>query len=183
MRVRPIKVLIVDSQLLLADALVRVLSQAPGFTVFSDTPTNGPDAVKAVVAHRPDVALIDYWLEGMDAWAPAQALLSRLPHLKIIHLSWFHGPTQVEDSLASGAVGFLPKKLPVAKIEEAIRRAHGGENPVFEAGPTTRASNSSSTPSSSTRRSWAVVGSTRYMEPFLPTAQRRLPWTATEVLM
>ena len=38
----------------------------------------------------------------------------------------------MQEALASGAVGFLPKGLTVAQVGEAIRRARAGQVPVFE---------------------------------------------------
>lgn len=126
------KVLIADSQLLVAEALAIALSsRCHDIEVFDTYPCSGPDGVEAVVALRPDVALLDYWLQDMEASAVAFMILGQVPNTKIIHLSWFHGPNQVQESLASGAVGFLPKAIRVLQLANAIRQAHAGETPLL----------------------------------------------------
>lgn len=127
-----IHVLIADAQGLFSDALARCLADWEDFEVLADRPLTGVRALHTALEHKPDVALIDYWLAEMDGPVIARELLARLPDTKVIHLSWFHGPDQVEASLASGAVGFLPKSLSVPQVAEAIHRAVGGERPVFE---------------------------------------------------
>lgn len=127
-----ITVLVADSQLLFSDALAGCLAKWEEFTVLDERPITGIEALQAAVDRRPDVALIDYWLTEMDGPAVTRHLLARPLGTKVFHLSWGHERTHVEISLASGAVGFLPKSLRVAKVAEAIRRAVSGESPVFE---------------------------------------------------
>lgn len=64
---RPISVLIADSQPPLADALAQALDWWPNLEVMDEHPSCGEAAVQAVATRRPNVALLDYWLEGMDA--------------------------------------------------------------------------------------------------------------------
>lgn len=126
-----ISVLVADAQFLVAESLAAALRNFDEFDVVEEYPTSGVKAIGTIAERKPDVAVIDYWLEGMEAWAVTTALLARLPNLKILHLSWFYGPNQIQESLASGAVGFLPKSSSVAKVAEGIRRAANGEHPVF----------------------------------------------------
>lgn len=127
-----VSVLIVDAQVLFSDALAMALSQEAGLAILEDRPSSGIEALQSAMEHKPDVALVDYWLPEIDGPALARELGARLPATKTIHLSWFHGPHQVEESLASGAAGFLPKSLRVAQVVEAVYRAAAGESPIFE---------------------------------------------------
>jgi DNA-binding NarL/FixJ family response regulator len=127
-----ISVLICDAQPLMGDALALALERDAGLAIFPEHPAAGVDAVEAAVRLRPDVALIDFWLDGMEAPAVVREILAHAPETKILHLSWFHGPPQIRESIASGSVGFLPKGVTVAQVDEAIHRAHAGEVPVFE---------------------------------------------------
>lgn len=124
-------VLIADAQSLFADALARALGAWEDLAVLDERPVTGLQAVKAAASLKPDVALVDYWLAEMDGPATAREILGLLPHTKVIHLSWFHGPDHVKASLSSGAVGFLPKSLLVPRVVEGIHRAVAGERPVF----------------------------------------------------
>lgn len=130
-RMDTVRVLIADAQYLVADALGSALSAWPELTVLTDHSHRAIDALHAVDRGHPHVLLADYWLPDMDGPTAIHELLQRAPDLKVITLSWFHGPEQVQAALEAGAVGFLPKSVGVPKVAEAIHRAHLGEDPVF----------------------------------------------------
>ncbi|MGH2703666.1 MAG: response regulator [Actinomycetota bacterium] len=125
-------VLVADAQRLFSEALAIALSRYPDLDVVDNNhPTSGLAAVEAAIDLRPDVALLDYWMVGMEGPAAARAILRRLPTCKIMLLSWLHGPAQVQEALDAGVVGFLPKSLGVGQVVDAIRRARAGEVPVY----------------------------------------------------
>ena len=126
-----ITVMVADAVPLMAESLAGMLSREPDFQVLPDRPGGGLAAVEAILALRPDVALIDYWMDDMEGQAVVRLVRSRQPDRKIIILSWFHGTQQIERSLDAGAAGFLPKTVTVATVAEGIRKAHGGESPVY----------------------------------------------------
>lgn len=125
------RVLIVDAQFLVADALAAALAAYDDLTMLDDRPTSGLGALKAASAGRPDVVLLDYWLPDMEGPAAIREVLEGIPETKVVTISWFHGPEQIKAALQAGAVGFLPKSVSVAKVAEGVRRAHQGEDPVF----------------------------------------------------
>lgn len=129
-----IKVLIADSQRLFAHALAIALSRCRELDVISDLPVSGIDAIRVANSHKPDVVVLDHWIEGLDSTVVTKTILGQLPQAKILHLSWFHGPDNIRSALDAGAVGFLPKGLTVEWVDEAIHRANAGERPVFEEG-------------------------------------------------
>lgn len=123
--------LIGDGQFLFADALGSALTAWSEFTVLTDHPYRAIDVLHAVADREPHVVLLDYWLSDMEGPTAIREILQRAPTTKVIVQSWFHGPEQVQAALEAGAVGFLPKSVGVAKVAEAIHRAHFGEDPVF----------------------------------------------------
>lgn len=134
-----IRVLVADGQPLLSECLVMALGQWESLLPINERTVNGPDAVSAVHRHRPDVAVLDYWMPGIDGPAFSAEVLRQLTGFKVIFLSWFSAnrpwfdaPGDMERALEDGAVGFLPKHCRVEVVAEAIRRAHDGECPVFE---------------------------------------------------
>lgn len=124
--------LIADAQVLFSDALAIALGCCEGLEILPDLPTEGRKAVAMAIADKPDIILVDYWMPEMDGPAVARTLAVQATETKVMHLSWFHGPIQIQESLASGAVGFLPKSVRVSLVAEAIVRAQAGESPVFE---------------------------------------------------
>lgn len=127
-----ITVLVADAQALFSQALAVALDRCPDFSLFDERPTNGIEAAKTVGTLKPDVALIDYWIGEMNGAAADRSILAQSPETAVINLSWFHGPSQIQDALDSGAAGFMPKSVDLEQVEEGIRRAHAGERPVFE---------------------------------------------------
>lgn len=128
-----ISVLVADAQRMFSEALVRALYWCSDLRPIDEQPTTGTEAIEAIARHRPDVALLDYWMGGMAIGAPAvtQAISHSAPNCRVVVLSWLHGPQHIDAALQAGAVGFLPKSLGLDRVVEAIRRAHGGECPVF----------------------------------------------------
>jgi two-component system, NarL family, response regulator DesR len=127
-----IRVLVANSQRLFAETLAVSLAGRPELSVIKRFPTTGVEAIAAARDAAPDVALLDYWLEGIEAPNVIRSILAKAPEVKIINLSWLSGPDHINAALAAGAVGFLPTGVTVARVVEAVRRAHAGEHPVFE---------------------------------------------------
>lgn len=128
----PIRVLVCDAQRLVAESLAGVLASGGEFLVHERFPDTGVGTVAAVEDLRPGVVVVDHWLSGMSAPAVIRAVAARSPSTKIVVLSWFHGPEHIREALAAGAAAFLPKSVGVDRVDEAIRRAHAGESPVFK---------------------------------------------------
>jgi len=117
----------------MADALGRALAPYPDLKVLDANPVTGLETVDLVELYRPDILLVEYWMDGMQAPAIVQSLRGSVPDCKSIVLSWFHGAAEVQNCLSAGAVGFLPQSGTVDRLVEAIRLALQGEVPVFAA--------------------------------------------------
>lgn len=96
-----------------------------------DRPDRAFETIEAATACKPDVVLLDYWMEDMEGAAATRLILKRAPIRKVILLSWFHGTNEIDKALTAGASGFFPKSLPLERLVDGVRRAHGGESPVL----------------------------------------------------
>ncbi|WP_123527862.1 response regulator transcription factor [Streptomyces sp. 840.1] len=125
------RIVVADDAVLLREGLVRLLSE-DGHQVVAAV-GDGPALVEAVLAHRPDVSVVDVRMppthtdEGLRAAATAR---SRLPGAPVLVLSQYVEVSYAADLLAdgAGAVGYLLKDR-VAKVEEfldALVRVAGG---------------------------------------------------------
>jgi len=121
-----ISVLIVDPQPLFSDALAVALGMQSDLTVVDTRPRKGQEVVDAVIKLSPDVALLDYWMEGMDGPAATRLILSKAPDQKIILLCWFHGAREIREGVDAGAAAVLSKDVEVPNLAEAIRQVHLG---------------------------------------------------------
>lgn len=126
-----IKILIADSQPLFAEALAGVLGRERDLIAFEEYPASGREAIDGVYRLEPDVALIDYWIPGMEGPAVTNAITREAPGVKVIMLSWFYGVREIKRSLEAGAIGFIPKNVSVRQVAAAIRDAQAGSSIVY----------------------------------------------------
>jgi len=124
-------VLIADPLYLVSDALARALQVHPDLSIVGEHPLTALQTLDMVDLFRPHVLLMEYWMEELLAPAIIQVISKKVPHCKVILLSWLHGNREILNALRAGAAGFLPKSVGVDKVVDAIRRSQAGESPVF----------------------------------------------------
>lgn len=129
--VAQVTALVCDAQLLFAESLSSVLRTRFDITIPEVNPQEAGEAIEAAHSFSPDVVMLDYWLPGQDPMLTVRSILKTSPNTKVILLSSLFHPGHIEQALQTGAAGFLPRTVNVARIAEAIRRAHAGEVPVF----------------------------------------------------
>ncbi|GAB3210770.1 response regulator [Marinactinospora thermotolerans] len=126
------RVVLAEDLFLLRDGLVRML-EAFGFMIVAAV-EDGAELERALLEHRPDVAIVDVRLpptftdEGIRA---ALRVRERVPRLPILVLSQYVEQIYASELLAdgSGAIGYLLKERVTdsAQFVEAVRRiAEGG---------------------------------------------------------
>ena len=88
------------------------------------------EVVRAAIASRPDVALLDIEMPGGDGISSAAALHDALPHCRSLILTTFGKPGFLRRAMETGAYGFLLKDAPPEQLAHAIRRTAQGERIV-----------------------------------------------------
>ncbi|MEV4673965.1 MULTISPECIES: LuxR C-terminal-related transcriptional regulator [Actinomadura] len=125
------RVVIAEDLALLRDGLIRLLG-AFGFEVV-EAVDNGPSLLRALTAHRPDVAVVDVRLpptftdEGLRAALEARKEIPGLPVLVLSqHVEQLYARELLSDS--SGGIGYLLKDRvsDVKVFVEAVRRVADG---------------------------------------------------------
>jgi two-component system, NarL family, response regulator DesR len=120
-----IRVLLADDEELIRTALAALLALEPDIDVVAQA-GDGRAAVDAVLAHRPDVAVVDLEMPHLDGIAVAAALASAAPDCAVVILTGHGRPQHLQRALAAGARGFLPKGSPGGALADVVRRVHGG---------------------------------------------------------
>jgi DNA-binding NarL/FixJ family response regulator len=123
----PIRLLIVDDQALFREGLRTLLSVQPGLEVAGEA-GNGEEALRQAASLQPDVVLMDLQMPVMDGAAATRRLKARQPGVRVIVLTTFDDDENVFEGLRAGAVGYLLKDTPSARLVEAIRLAARGES-------------------------------------------------------
>jgi len=124
-----IRVLLAEDQGTVRDALAILLGLQPDIEVVA-TLARGDEVVGTAMVARPDVALLDIEMPGLNGLEAAAHLRDRLPACKVLILTTFGRPGYLRRAMASGVVGFLVKEAPAAQLAVAIRRAMAGERIV-----------------------------------------------------
>jgi two-component system response regulator DesR len=124
-----IRLLLADDQGLIRGALAALLALEDDFQVVAAV-RRGDEVVDAAKAHRPDVALLDIEMPGIDGLAAAGVLTQEVPECRSLILTTFGRPGYLRRAMEAGASGFVVKDAPPEQLADAIRRVAGGERVV-----------------------------------------------------
>lgn len=120
-----IRILVVDDQTILQQALVALLEKQQDFEVVG-TADNGKEGIKLVAALRPDVALIDVEMPRMDGISVTRLIGQRFERTKVLVLTSHDDSSYLSESLRAGAAGYLLKNTPAEDLVHAIRQVYRG---------------------------------------------------------
>jgi DNA-binding NarL/FixJ family response regulator len=125
----PIRVLVVDDQVLVRAGFRMILEAEPDLVVAGEA-GDGDEAVRAVGACRPDVVLMDVRMPGTDGIEATRRILGTpgREQLRVIMLTTFDMDEYVYDALRAGASGFLLKDVPPEQLVDGIRAVASGES-------------------------------------------------------
>ena len=123
----PMRLVIADDHFLMRDALrVYIETEKPGSTVFVADDARG---VLEIVEREADldIAILDYRMPGMDGLAGLDAILDRRPDLPVAIMSGIATATDIQNAMARGAAGYLPKTMRLQAVFGAIHLMVAGE--------------------------------------------------------
>jgi two-component system, NarL family, nitrate/nitrite response regulator NarL len=123
--VAAIRVLIVDDHALFADAMRPTLERL-GFDKI-DHVTRGDDALDAVRARPPHLALVDLGLPDRSGLAVGQEILDMRPETKVVVLTALDDQRTVQRAIRAGLHGYLTKDTPVSLFASSIRSILRGQ--------------------------------------------------------
>ena len=124
-----IRLLLADDQELVRSALVALLDLEDDFEVVASV-GRGDEVVDAAHKHRPDVALLDIEMPGLDGLAAAAVLAGQVPSCRVVILTTFGRAGYLRRAMEAGAVGFVVKDSRPEALAAAIRRVMAGEHVV-----------------------------------------------------
>lgn len=120
-----IRLLIADDQGLVRGALAALLGLEPDIEVVAQV-GRGDEVFDAVREARPDVALLDIEMPGLDGIAAAAQLRDAGASCRVLIVTTFGRPGYLKRALQAGASGFVVKDTPSAKLADAVRRVAQG---------------------------------------------------------
>ena len=115
-----ISVVLADDHPAVLAGIRNALTEAPDVDVVGCA-EQGIEALDLIRTLRPDVALLDCRLPGMDGLAVAQAIQDKRLPTRVLALSAYTSDTYVHGMLAAGASGYLLKDEAWETVVEAVR--------------------------------------------------------------
>lgn len=120
-----IKLVLVDDHPLVLQGLVQVLALEPDLEIIATCP-DGAAAVPLIRDKRPDVAVVDGRLPGLDGLGVVRALKDDAGPTRFVLLTATIDPRQALAAMNSGVRGVVFKDMPVETLVECIRTVHAG---------------------------------------------------------
>ncbi|OBI16524.1 DNA-binding response regulator [Mycobacterium sp. E2327] len=124
-----VRVVVGDDHPLFREGVVRALSSSGSVSVVGEA-DDGATALELIKAHRPDVALLDYKMPGMDGAQVAAAVRSNDLPTRVLLISAHDEPAIVYQALQQGASGFVLKDSTRTEIVRAVLDCAKGRDVV-----------------------------------------------------
>lgn len=102
-----------------------MLASEPGFEVVGEA-HSGVEVLPLVGRLRPDVVMLDMRMPGIDGLGCLDRLGAAYPHVKVVILSMFDDPRQIQSAFQHGAYGYVLKTIHPRDLASAIRQAVDG---------------------------------------------------------
>jgi len=121
-----IRVLIVDDHAVVRQGIRTFLETALDLEVIGSA-EGGAQAVRLAEEFKPDVALVDMVMPGLDGVETTRAIRSASPQTQVIIFTSYHEDAHIFPAIRAGALSYLMKDAAPNEIAEAIRKAARGE--------------------------------------------------------
>jgi DNA-binding NarL/FixJ family response regulator len=120
-----VRVVLADDQAVVRDGLALLLGAADDLDVVGAA-ADGTQAMSLVLAERPDVALVDLRMPGLDGAGVTAAVRAEAPEVRVLVLTTYADDDAVLPALRAGAAGYLTKDTTGEALVAAIRTVAAG---------------------------------------------------------
>jgi DNA-binding NarL/FixJ family response regulator len=121
-----LRVVLADDHPVVRTGLAALLGSLPDMQVVA-VAADGRAAVKEVVLHRPDVAVLDLQMPGQDGFAAIREIGRAAPEVSVLVLTMFDDDESVFAAMRAGARGYVVKGAEQDEIGRAVRAVASGE--------------------------------------------------------
>jgi len=124
--VSALRIVLADDHGLVRAGLRALLSELPGVEIVAEA-GDGQEALKVIRELRPDVALLDVSMPGLNGLEVAARVVKEHPRTKVIIVSMHGDDESVRRALLAGAAGYLLKHSDRGELEMALRAVARGD--------------------------------------------------------
>lgn len=122
----PARIVIVDDHDLVRAGLKAMLSSEPDLEIVGEA-ADGREALTLCRRLRPDLALMDVRMPGMDGLAATREIKRQLPEISVLVLTVHDNEDYMLEAIRAGASGYVLKDAPGQELVTAIQKVLGGE--------------------------------------------------------
>lgn len=127
-----IRILLADDHSIVRAGLRRLIEGAGDMEVVAEA-ADGREAIALVHETRPDVAVVDISMPGLDGLEVVSQLGGYYPEMPILVLTMHEEEQYVVRAINAGAKGYVTKRSVAEQLLNAIRKIHHGGRYVDEA--------------------------------------------------
>ncbi|WP_035793667.1 response regulator transcription factor [Kitasatospora mediocidica] len=124
-----IRILLAEDMNMVRGALVALLGMEEDIEVVVEV-EHGDLILPQALAYRPDIAVLDIDLPGVDGLTAATQLREQLPSCRSLILTSLGRPGTLRRALSAQVSGFILKDAPPDQLARAIRKVAAGERVV-----------------------------------------------------
>ena len=123
----PIRVILAEDHTLVREGTRRILEATNTISVVAEA-ADGRQAVEVVERHKPDVAIIDIGMPGMNGIEATRRIKQDHPTVSVLVLSMHDDDQFIFAALEAGAAGYLLKDVEGHQLVNAVEAVHAGES-------------------------------------------------------
>ena len=120
-----IKVLLADDHKIVREGLRRIIEESGEMEVVAEA-ADGHDAISRALDTRPDVAVVDISMPGMDGLEVVSQLKSLAPSMPVLVLTMHDEDQYVVRAVESGAMGYVTKQAAPEQLVDAVKKLYAG---------------------------------------------------------
>ncbi len=125
----PIRILLADDHPVLRQGIQALAADERDMQFVAEA-TNGREAIEQFRKHRPDIALMDLEMPGVNGIDAMIAIRNEFPDARIIILTTYAGDVRISRALKAGARGYLLKSFLRKELLDTIRAVHAGQKRI-----------------------------------------------------
>ncbi|WEO78729.1 response regulator transcription factor [Cryobacterium sp. SO2] len=117
--------MITDDDPIMRDSYRQLIDMQDDMHIVAEA-ASGLEAFHTALEVKPDVLLMDLHMPGMDGVEATRRICARTSEIRILVVTIFDQPEDVEAAVVAGAAGFIVKNGPLTDLLRAIRVIHAG---------------------------------------------------------
>jgi DNA-binding NarL/FixJ family response regulator len=125
--VEPIRVILAEDHALVREGTRRILESTGDIVVVAEA-VDGAEAVAAAGRHRPDVAIIDIGMPGINGIEATRRIKASHPQISVLILTMHDDDQFIFAVIEAGAAGYLLKDVQGNELIQAVRALHAGDS-------------------------------------------------------